>query len=100
MSCLSADCQLGVLFYGPNCVTPCTCVAANTQACDKISGACTCKTGWTDGTCSTDINECTVPSHTCTATHEQCRNTAGAFRCACVDGYVKNSEGICQGKKP
>lgn len=94
-----AECHEG--YYGTDCGTLCTCVAANTASCDHVSGACTCKTGWTDGTCSTDVDECTAGTHNCmlgAPGHELCSNTVGGYTCSCEVGYYYQHLRACSGK--
>ncbi|XP_053395504.1 uncharacterized protein LOC123523715 isoform X3 [Mercenaria mercenaria] len=51
--------------------------------------SCACIDGYTDKTCSTDIDECTDGSNNCDVNAE-CTNTVGSFTCTCNDGYISN----------
>lgn len=46
-----------------------------------------------------DINECDLGSHDCSAQNSECRNNLGSFRCECIDGYIEDMDGNCIGKK-
>ncbi|KAH9498711.1 hypothetical protein Btru_004630, partial [Bulinus truncatus] len=81
------DCTEGT--FGDSCSQSCSCTTVNTASCDKISGACVCKSGWTGSTCDSDINECSSSSSCQTNTH--CVNTPGSFICKCNDGYYLSS---------
>ncbi|KAK3100523.1 hypothetical protein FSP39_021282 [Pinctada imbricata] len=73
--------------YGTNCAGQCTCNLQNTQDCDDVSGACTCKTGWDGTNCTNDIDECTTNNHTC-GSNSHCVNTNGSYRCDCDSGWT------------
>ncbi|KAH9505484.1 hypothetical protein Btru_057436, partial [Bulinus truncatus] len=75
--------------YGiDSCDKNCRCVKENTQLCDNVVGECICKTGWTLGDCSADINECL--GNACPL-NSDCTNTKGSYRCDCHLGYTFNS---------
>ena len=46
-----------------------------------------------------DIDECDLGSHDCSAQNSECRNNPGSFRCECIDGYIEDMDGNCIGKK-
>ncbi|KAL8617489.1 hypothetical protein ACOMHN_062700 [Nucella lapillus] len=78
--------------YGKDCSSQCACARANTADCHDVSGACTCKTGWTREDCTQDVDECTSSgqNNPCqTDKHETCRNTQGGYSCDCDTGYVR-----------
>lgn len=85
--------------WGPNCTNSCDCVAANTQECNKVSGNCTCKDGWTGSRCEEDVDECLNSGYQC-PTNSDCHNTYGGYTCACRPGYIKRNESsnLCEGK--
>ncbi|WAR04750.1 MLP-like protein [Mya arenaria] len=87
------DCDAG--YWGGNCSETCTCITANSKACNRTNGICTCKSGWEGSTCESDINECDNSS-VC-PDNSQCRNTNGSFECNCNSGYVATADGTCQG---
>ncbi|XP_063288930.1 epidermal growth factor-like protein 7 [Pelobates fuscus] len=72
---------------------------AHTHGCQKVScqspclnggkcsgfDQCQCPAGWTGRFCQTDVDECRVGSTLCA---QQCINTAGSFRCQCLDGFT------------
>ncbi|PVD35905.1 hypothetical protein C0Q70_02874 [Pomacea canaliculata] len=82
--------------YGQNCSHQCQCNLDNFVSCDHVSGNCTCKLEWEGPTCETDIDECTTNTYNCSDPHETCNNTVGGYDCLCVDGYQKDSSGICE----
>ena len=92
-----AECAEG--FYD-DCSKSCECETLNTESCDKQTGACTCKMGWTGTHCSEDIDECNNSSnaHNCTGANEECRNKAGGFDCFCETGYQYEGLHTCVGK--
>ncbi|XP_059158902.1 mucin-like protein [Physella acuta] len=66
-------------YYGSDlCNVPCACVQANSYSCDSLSGACSCRPGWTSATCAVDIDECL--GKPCSLT-QKCINTPGSYRC-------------------
>ncbi|XP_025082446.1 uncharacterized protein LOC112557056 isoform X3 [Pomacea canaliculata] len=77
--------------YGTNCANECTCNRQNTQSCNKTTGACTCKGGWTGSTCDTDVNECTAGSVTCPV-NSICVNLPGTYLCSCYSGFFKSNQ--------
>ncbi|XP_060592999.1 uncharacterized protein LOC132747595 [Ruditapes philippinarum] len=80
--------------FGVNCVQTCSCVAANTDVCDKISGECTCAGGWTGTTCNENIDECQT-TNICNDTLKTCADTDGSYTCSCIEGYTANSDNVC-----
>ncbi|KAH9488617.1 hypothetical protein Btru_061290 [Bulinus truncatus] len=69
--------------FGPNCVSLCTCNSSNTADCNKVSGTCVCKPGWTGNNCDQD----------CDSTHygKDC-----AFLCNCQNSATcSNINGSC-----
>lgn len=78
------DCDPGT--YGLNCDTNCSCHVQNTQSCDKVTGSCTCKTGWEGTNCSSDVNECL--NKTICPSNSQCSNSDGTYSCVCSSGYL------------
>ncbi|XP_046357676.2 uncharacterized protein LOC124135985 [Haliotis rufescens] len=81
--------------YGENCARQCTCVFANTQSCDAVTGSCTCRPQWTGSSCDEDVDECTDSAPVCTAANQKCRNKLGSFECDCDAGYVKAANNVC-----
>ncbi|BFZ22776.1 hypothetical protein BsWGS_25813 [Bradybaena similaris] len=82
------ECPRGT--WGTACANRCTCVAPNTEACDRVSGNCTCKVGWQGADCSVDIDECSRGMNVCSQ-FSTCRNTPGGFVCPCQSGYFRRS---------
>ncbi|KAH9492107.1 hypothetical protein Btru_026966, partial [Bulinus truncatus] len=80
--------------YGDKCELPCDCIQDNTAYCDRIKGHCTCLPGWTSRNCSVDVNECDIYYYICD-TNRTCVNTPGSYFCACLEGFVKGSNGDC-----
>lgn len=79
------------------CSLSCTCNFETTIECDRTTGDCTCKSGWTGNNCSDDIDECSASEDiNCTANSE-CVNTNGSYICECTDGFIKSSHGDCIG---
>ena len=66
---------------------------------------CVCDSGYIQGTgehltCE-DINECESESSVCDAEYGECKNTAGAYYCSCITGFVTGGNGLtCQGRLP
>ncbi|XP_052249684.1 uncharacterized protein LOC127857318 [Dreissena polymorpha] len=80
--------------WGVQCNRSCECVANNTQTpCDKVTGVCTCKTGWKGTTCGEDRDECTEGTHNCRQ-NSTCANNNGSFTCPCNIGYT-DVAGVC-----
>ncbi|XP_025082471.1 cubilin-like [Pomacea canaliculata] len=77
--------------YGTNCTNECTCNRQNTQSCNKTTGVCTCKGGWTGSTCDTDVDECTAGSVTCPG-NSVCINLPGTYLCSCYSGFFKSNQ--------
>ncbi|KAH3710310.1 hypothetical protein DPMN_069785 [Dreissena polymorpha] len=83
--------------WGVQCNRSCECVANNTQTtCDKVTGVCTCKTGWKGTTCGENRDECTEGTHNCRQ-NSTCANNNGSFTCPCNIGYT-DVAGVCTGK--
>ncbi|CAL1543309.1 unnamed protein product [Lymnaea stagnalis] len=78
--------------YGYNCESYCSCDHDKTLACDKVTGKCLCKRGWTSQNCSTDVDECQRVK--CDA-RSNCTNTPGSYECQCVPGYERAPNGYC-----
>ncbi|KAH9504455.1 hypothetical protein Btru_063684 [Bulinus truncatus] len=85
--------------YGKeSCDKNCRCVKENTQLCDNIIGACTCKPGWTSRDCSTDVNECLGTNYNVCPPNSDCININGSYKCECHHRYKINSTtGECDG---
>ncbi|CAL1534782.1 unnamed protein product, partial [Lymnaea stagnalis] len=81
--------------YELNCSQSCTCVMANTKACDTINGHCLCLSGWKGDRCESDVNECTEQSVSCRQ-NSHCVNTAGSFTCLCDIGFYDDTNGQCK----
>ncbi|XP_071100961.1 uncharacterized protein [Haliotis cracherodii] len=81
--------------YGENCARQCTCVFANTESCDSVTGSCTCRPQWRGSSCDEDVDECTDSAPMCTAANQKCRNKLGSFECDCDAGYVKAANNVC-----
>ncbi|KAK6969982.1 fibrillin-3, partial [Biomphalaria glabrata] len=79
--------------YGDSCSKTCSCTSANTISCDKVTGQCSCKSGWTGSSCSDDLNECLTTTSCQTNAH--CVNTPGSYVCKCDLGFYLNN-GQCQ----
>lgn len=84
-------------YYGEGCSNICSCNKQNTQLCNKTSGVCMCKQGWTNTTCDTDVDECQSGSGTCPV-NSICSNLPGSYLCTCNTGFLKSGE-ACVGKK-
>lgn len=78
-------------FYGKNCISTCSC-GQGSERCDHIHG-CICLPGWTNTSCNTDINECSIPN-VC-GDRMVCLNTFGSYICACMSGYTLSPNGSC-----
>jgi hypothetical protein len=54
---------------------------------------------WQGATCVEDVNECTDNLTICnTIPNSQCSNMNGSYKCNCVTGYEKLTNGSCQGR--
>ncbi|PVD35911.1 hypothetical protein C0Q70_02880 [Pomacea canaliculata] len=98
----------------PSCVANSTCSNTNGSylcVCDtgylslpdgnctgEVDGACTCRSGWTGGNCSDDINECTAHSSSPCVANSTCHNTNGSYLCVCDTGYHTHADGNCTGE--
>ncbi|KAK0067662.1 fibrillin-3, partial [Biomphalaria pfeifferi] len=76
-------------WYGVGCSDKCSCNAATTSSCDKVTGHCTCKSGYIGSDCAEDINECNINSYNCTA-NSTCENTPGNYVCKCEAGFFRD----------
>ncbi|XP_059161297.1 uncharacterized protein LOC131944591 [Physella acuta] len=77
--------------WGTECSNNCSCSVLGTSTCDKVSGTCQCKSGWSGTNCDKDVDECLQNTTNCPS-HSHCSNTEGSFDCLCDDGfYRKNS---------
>ncbi|BFZ22541.1 hypothetical protein BsWGS_25580 [Bradybaena similaris] len=74
------------------CAATCKCVERNTAQCDRATGNCTCKTGWTGADCSVDVDECL--QNPCPE-NRKCRNLNGSSECVCWSGLQIDSNGTC-----
>lgn len=83
------------LRYGEDCLMTCECNGRGVE-CNPISG-CVCQTGWTGEHCETDVDECEKTEMPCPI-GQICTNTNGSFTCSCPIGYLKESDGTCEGK--
>ncbi|XP_052238542.1 neurogenic locus notch homolog protein 1-like [Dreissena polymorpha] len=81
--------------YGEKCATKCICNVTNTNLCNRTTGSCTCKKGWTGIFCNEDIDECNTTANSCPA-RSTCDNKPGGYTCDCNAGYIKNAFGQCQ----
>jgi len=78
------QCQTLVDFCATNpCRNGASC--ANTPG-NPGTGTCTCLAGFTDASCSTDINEC-LPTNPC-QNGGTCNNSPGTFSCACPSTHT------------
>ncbi|XP_055860294.1 uncharacterized protein LOC106054907 [Biomphalaria glabrata] len=83
--------------YGTGCSQTCNCNQSNTDDCDRTSGVCFCKSGWTGSRCADDINECVAKNTVSICPpNSECVNTAGSYTCPCRPGYTRNTLGQCQ----
>ncbi|XP_076455831.1 uncharacterized protein LOC143290354 [Babylonia areolata] len=76
--------------FGESCNQTCDCRGRGT--CDKVRG-CVCDAGWSDVTCSSDVNECEMDANLCPI-DQICRNNPGSFACVCPEGF-KKVDGTC-----
>ncbi|XP_053372976.1 fibrillin-1-like [Mercenaria mercenaria] len=81
--------------FGTACSQSCTCVESNTQSCSADAGVCTCKEGWEEDDCGTNIDECATNTYNCTG-NSTCKDTNGSYVCECNAGFFKTSKGICK----
>lgn len=68
-----------------HCRIPCR----NGGTCTGFS-RCHCPPGWRGNSCQTDVDECSSEIHAC---GHQCVNTAGSYRCTCLEGYRLSVDG-------
>ncbi|XP_059160482.1 uncharacterized protein LOC131944017 [Physella acuta] len=87
-----AACEEG--YWGTECNNTCSCSVFGTSTCDKVSGTCQCKSGWSGTNCDKDVDECLQNTTICPS-HSNCNNTDGSFVCLCDDGYF-NSSNSCE----
>ncbi|CAL1548381.1 unnamed protein product [Lymnaea stagnalis] len=85
------------LTYGPNCSYACNCDQNNTRYCNRTTGQCICKSGWTSYHCSRDVNECANASNPCPE-FSSCSNLNGSYECLCYEGLQRDREGLCDAK--
>ncbi|XP_059160605.1 uncharacterized protein LOC131944081 [Physella acuta] len=81
-------------YWGTECNNTCSCSVLGTSTCDKVSGTCQCKSGWSGTNCDKDVDECLQNTNICPS-HSHCSNIDGGFVCACDDGYF-NSSNTCE----
>ncbi|XP_052775111.1 uncharacterized protein LOC128213450 [Mya arenaria] len=79
--------------YGENCTESCDC--DNARSCDRATGECDCKQGWTSAKCDEDINECENVSLFECMDHSFCLNTDGGYLCVCERGYQQTEDETC-----
>ncbi|KAM4714380.1 nephronectin isoform 2-T3 [Anableps anableps] len=54
---------------------------------------CKCHPGYTGKACNQDLNECGVKPRPC---KHRCMNTAGSYKCYCLDGFALQADGSCR----
>ncbi|CAL8377860.1 unnamed protein product [Gadus morhua 'NCC'] len=54
---------------------------------------CQCHPGYTGKNCNQDLNECGLRPRPC---KHRCMNTAGSYKCYCLDGYTLHQDGGCR----
>ncbi|XP_059160834.1 multiple epidermal growth factor-like domains protein 10 [Physella acuta] len=81
-------------YWGTECSNTCSCSVLGTSTCDRVSGTCQCKSGWSGTNCDKDVDECLQNTTNCSS-HSHCNNTDGSFVCLCDDGYF-NSSNTCE----
>ncbi|KAK7483627.1 hypothetical protein BaRGS_00025180, partial [Batillaria attramentaria] len=81
------------LRYGLNCELTCTC-RGRFEVCHPVTG-CICDDGWTGNLCHDDVDECSENKTIC-GSDQVCHNTRGSYTCDCLDGYRKNTHGVCE----
>ncbi|KAH9498713.1 hypothetical protein Btru_004633 [Bulinus truncatus] len=85
--------------YGEECKNQCTCDLTH-STCDKVTGHCTCTSGWTGAVCDTDVNECDNLNNDCLKANRSnwvCKNTPGSYTCTCGAGYEDKIINECDG---
>ncbi|WAR21595.1 FBN2-like protein, partial [Mya arenaria] len=91
------SCEMcGAFRYGDSCAEQCPCSSTTAEACDHVSGNCTCKSNWQGTHCDKDVDECSFSGNVCSEKiHSSCSNTAGSFICTCDSGF-SDLNGICE----
>jgi hypothetical protein len=72
------------------CNLPAPVVCDNGSVCND--GACSCPSGWSGETCTTDVNECS--EYVCGG-GSTCSNSPGSYSCACLTNYSSPSGANC-----
>ncbi|XP_054863372.1 nephronectin isoform X2 [Amphiprion ocellaris] len=54
---------------------------------------CKCRPGYTGKACNHDLNECGLKPRPC---KHRCMNTAGSYKCYCLDGFTLQEDGSCR----
>ncbi|GFR80305.1 neurogenic locus notch homolog protein 1, partial [Elysia marginata] len=84
------------LRYGAKCQQRCRCDYRRTASCDRTTGNCLCKPGYTGSRCNRDVDECSRNKGLCQQRFQYCRNIPGSYQCACQNGYTqRRKKGKC-----
>ncbi|GJQ68986.1 hypothetical protein Trydic_g10298 [Trypoxylus dichotomus] len=105
--CNEKECPFG--YYGKDCNKHCRCQSDTTRHCDRITGECTCITGWIGNTCEEPCPYMTFGdgcNSTCECedgNHDGCHQSTGECvckrewtgitckrKCKCSNGYCDN----------